>query len=459
MLLGFRAVIACPDSWKVKLHGNRRGNTTKVACSRPFHARVPAQSSPAGPQTDNFAHPISTSEACYYLVLPFPVTSSRASTRPNWAEVSLSALRHNYRALQQHVGRDVTLCAVVKCDAYGHGSEGCALALEQEGARWFGVTSTDEGVALRDAGVTSRILIMVGVWRGEEEDALRYDLTPTVHRIEDVEAIAGAAGRIGRRTPVSVHLKLDTGMTRLGLPRAELDDFALRFKAIPQVELGGVFSHLASSEVLDDQDALLQKQRFDASLHTLAGHGLHPTARHLANSGATLGRPDTWYNFIRPGMAIYGYELPLVYQGPRLARPPAPLGLIPVMSWKTRILSLRNVPAGQPLGYNGTYTTSSSARVAVIAAGYGDGLYRRLSPGGYVLLRSQRAPMLGRISMDLTIIDVTHISGVEIGDEVVLIGRSGSERITAVDHARWSGTIPYEILCNLSERVVRHHVE
>lgn len=383
----------------------------------------------------------------------------RASTRPNWAEVSLSALRHNFRVLQQHVGRDVTICAVVKCDAYGHGSEACALALEQEGACWFGVTSTDEGVALRDAGVRSRILILVGAFRGEEEDALRYGLTPTVHRMEDVEAVAQAAIRIGSREPVALHLKLDTGMARLGLPLSELDNFAQRIKAIPQVELEGVFSHLASAEVLDAADAERQEERFKQALHTLENHGLRPPIRHLANSSATLGRPESWYNFVRPGMAIYGYELPLVQRDGKAVAGHEPLGLIPAMSWKTRVLSLRNVPAGQALGYNGTYITPAPARIAVIAAGYGDGLYRKLSPGGYVLLRGQRAPMLGRVSMDLTIVDVTHISSAEIGDEVVLIGSSGDEHITAVDHARWSGTIAYEILCNLSERVVRHHVE
>ena len=383
----------------------------------------------------------------------------RASTRPNWAEVSLSALRHNFRALQQHVGPGVTICAVVKCDAYGHGSEACALALEQVGAAWFGVTSTDEGVALRDAGVRGRILVMVGVFRGEEEDALRYGLTPTVHRIEDVEAMAQAALRIGRRDPVAVHLKLDTGMARLGLSLSELANFSALLQSLPQIELEGVFSHLASSEVLDAADAERQKQRFADAVSVLEGHGLRPPLRHLANSGATLGRPDSWYNFVRPGMAIYGYELPLVHRDGSVAAEHHRLGLTPAMSWKTRVLSLRNVPAGQALGYNGVYVTPSPARIAVIAAGYGDGLYRRLSPGGYVLLRGQRAPMLGRISMDLTIVDVTNIPGAEIGDEVVLIGRSRDERITAIDHARWSGTIPYEILCNLSERVVRHHVE
>jgi alanine racemase len=361
--------------------------------------------------------------------------------------------------LQQHVGSQVTICAVVKCDAYGHGSEACALALEQEGACWFGVTSTDEGVALRDAGVRSRILILVGAFRGEEEDALRYGLTPTVSRVEDLEAVAQAAARIGAREPVPVHLKLDTGMARLGLSLSELDNFITRVKALPQIELEAVFSHLASAEVLDAADAQRQQDRFGAALQAIEQHGVNPRLRHLANSSATLGRRDSWYNFVRPGMAIYGYELPLVHRDGTAVAGYRRLGLVPAMSWKTRVLSLRDVPAGQALGYNGVYVTPVPARIAVIAAGYGDGLYRRLSPGGYALVRGQRVPFLGRISMDLTIVDVTHIPGCEIGDEVVLIGRSGDEQISAVDHARWSGTIPYEILCNLSERVVRHHVE
>ena len=248
-------------------------------------------------------------------------------------------------------------------------------------------------------------------------------------------------------------------MARLGLSLSELINFTTRVKMLPQVHVEGVFSHLASAEVLDAADAECQQQRFRDALRTLEDHGLRPPLCHLANSSATLGRPGARYNFVRPGMAIYGYELPLLHRDGTNARDYQPLGLIPAMSWKTRVLSLRDVPAGQALGYNGAFVTPAPARIAVIAAGYGDGLYRRLSPGGYVLLRGQRAPMLGRISMDLTIVDVSRIPGVEIGDEVVLIGRSGDEQITAVDHARWSGTIPYEILCNLSERVVRHHVE
>ena len=357
------------------------------------------------------------------------------------------------------MGDSVSVCAVVKCDAYGHGAEACALALEQEGATWFGVTSVDEGVALREAGVTGRILVMVGVFPGEEEDALRYELTPTVHRIEDVEAVASAALRMGWRSPVPVHLKLDTGMTRLGLSLSELDHFATQLQAVSAVELEGVFSHLASAEILDAEDAARQHIRFNRALECLESHDLRPKYKHLANSSATLGRPDTWYNFVRPGMAIYGYELPLVTRDASTERGHRNLGLLPALSWKTRVISVRDVPVGRALGYNGAYVTTLPTRVAVIAAGYGDGLYRRLSPGGHVLVRGRRAAILGRISMDMTIVDVTHIDGVEIGDEVVLIGRSGDEQITAIDHARWAGTIPYEIICNLSERVVRHHLE
>jgi alanine racemase len=256
-----------------------------------------------------------------------------------------------------------------------------------------------------------------------------------------------------------VHLKLDTGMARLGLSLSELDSFITCFKAIPEVQIEGVFSHLASAEVLDAEDARQQEQRFTQALQNLEAHEVRPSYRHLANSSATLGRPSTWYNFVRPGMALYGYELPLVCRDGSAVTNHQPLGLIPAMSWKTRVLSIRDVPAGQALGYSGAYVMPSSGRIAVIAAGYGDGLYRRLSPEGYVLIHGQRAPLLGRISMDLTIVDVTHIPQAQIGDEVVLIGASGSEQITAVDHARWSGTIPYEILCNLSERVARRHVE
>jgi len=401
---------------------------------------------------------------------------SRIYSRPNWAEVSLSALRHNFRQLQQHVGDDVIVCSVVKCDAYGHGYAECARVLEKEGGRWFGVTSTDEGVAMRDAGIAGRVLIMVGAWRGEEEDVLQYSLTPALSRVDELEAFSRAARRLRFSNPVPVHLKIDTGMARLGLPLAQLGDFAEALKRAPELELEGVFSHLASSEVLDDAGTQLQISRFQEALQTLAAHGLHPPLRHLANSSAAIARPDTWHNFVRPGLAIYGYELPPVKHDGSDAETAPMLNLRPVLQWKTRVISLRDVVAGQALGYGGTYVTSSPARIAVIAAGYGDGYSRKHSypkNGGSastsngsarqqrssVLIRGQRAFIVGRVAMDMTLVDVSHIAGCEIGDEVALIGESGSQRITAWDVARWSETLPYEVLCNLSERVLRKYVE
>ena len=223
-------------------------------------------------------------------------------------------MRHNFRVLQKHVGPDVAICAVVKCDAYGHGAQECALALEQEGAKWFGVTSTDEGVILREAGITGRVLVMCGVYRGEEEDALRLSLTPAVFRLQDVEALAQAAARQRPSSRIAIHLKIDTGMARLGLPLADLESFAEGIQRLPQIELEGVFSHLASSEVLDDEATQRQIERFTAALRTLSAYGLRPRLRHLANSSAAIERPDTWHNFVRPGLALYGYEQPPCYR-------------------------------------------------------------------------------------------------------------------------------------------------
>jgi len=406
----------------------------------------------------------------YHQGLAASFTSSRIETRPNWAEVSLSALRHNFRVLQAHVGAEVTICAVVKCNAYGHGVEECAPALEQAGAKWFGVTSTDEGVLLREAGITGRVLVLCGLYPGEEEDALHHALTPAVFRLEDANALAQAARRLRLEYRVPIHLKIDTGMTRLGIPFANLDSFAEGVKRLPEIELEGVFSHLASSEVLDDDGALQQIERFDAALRTLAAHGLRPRLRHLANSGAVIARPGTWHNFVRPGLALYGYEQPTLYRDGSLAADAPLLPLQRVLAWKTHVLGLRDVPAGQALGYGGAYVTPAPARIAVVSVGYGDGLARKISVNGtttsgaeparghgQVLLRGQRAPIVGRISMDLTLVDVTRVAGAAIGDEVVLIGSSGEQEITAWDHARWADTIVYETLCNLSKRVPRRH--
>ena len=364
---------------------------------------------------------------------------------------------------------------MVKCNAYGHGVEECAPALERAGAKWFGVTSTDEGILLREVGIRGRILVMCGLFAGEEEDALRHELTPAVFRLEDAQALAHAAERLRLNRAAPIHLKIDTGMGRLGLPLAELEAFAEGVKRLPQVTLEGVFSHLASSEVVDDQGTARQIERFDRALRTLANHGVHPALRHLANSGAVGARPNAWHNFVRPGLALYGYEQHWSHTDGSPATDVPVLPLKQVLAWKTHIIGLRNVPAGQALGYSGAYVTAAPARIAVVSVGYGDGLARKVSTHagippaptepdpllgrGEVLLRGRRAPMVGRISMDLTLVDVTDVPGAAIGDEVMLIGRSGEQRITAWDLARSSDTVVYETLCNLSKRVPRRHAE
>jgi alanine racemase len=364
----------------------------------------------------------------------------------------------------------------VKCDAYGHGYAECARVIEAEGGRWFGVTSTDEGVALREASITGRVLILVGAWRGEEEDVLHYSLTPTLSHIDELETFARAAQRIGLARRVAVHLKVDTGMSRLGLPMAELESFAEKLKRTPEIQLEGVFSHLASSEVLDDPGTQQQIQRFQQGLRLLSRLGVEPPIRHLANSSAAIQRPESRHNFVRPGLAIYGYELRPVKRDGSAGAIAKSLDLQPVLQWKTRVISLRDVPAGQALGYGGTYVTPVPARIAVIAAGYGDGYSRKNSYPrngasatngngssgelrSSVLIRGRRAPIVGRVSMDMTLVDVSRVAGCEIGDEVVLVGRSGDEQITAWDLAQWSETLPYEVLCNLSERVLRRYVD
>jgi alanine racemase len=376
-------------------------------------------------------------------------------TRPNWAEISLSALAENYQVIARHLGPAVTPCCVIKCDAYGHGVIECARALEDAGAVFLGVTSAEEGIAVRDSGVTLPVLVMTGFWRGEEEAVLRRDLIPAVANAEHIEALERAAVDLGLSRKIPVHLKVDTGMARLGVSLAELPALAARIAASPVVELQGVFSHLSESEVLDSPVAERQRVDFERAIALLADAGLHPRYRHLANTAATTARPETWNNMVRPGLALYGYNLKC--EGPGAAE--ATLPVRPVLTWKTRVIALRDIAPGTPVGYNQRWHAARPTRLAVIPVGYGDGFSRHLSRGGQVILRDHYAPIAGNVSMDLTMIDVTDIPAAAIGDEVLLIGRSPHCSIGADDHARLAGTIVYEILCSLSPRVPRVYVE
>ena len=380
----------------------------------------------------------------------------RTATRPTWAQVSLENLRYNFGVVQRHIGAGITVCAVVKADAYGHGAVECARALEGEGARWLGVTSLDEAIPLRDAGIHARILLMTGFWRGEEEEIVRLQLTPMVWEPGQVESLEKAAAGLGLpRLPV--HLKVDTGMGRLGVDPEDLYQVCAALKSSPHLLLEGLSTHLASSEVLDAPSVDDQLRRFAQARNLLSNEGFNPLLIHAANTGAVISRRESWNTMVRPGIALYGYHLPFERAGREVSGSRLHLAVKPVLTWKTRILSLRDVRANQALGYGGTYVTKAPARIAALPVGYADGLNRAVSSRGRVIVREHCAPIVGRISMDLTLADVTGLSGVSVGDEVIVLGALDGLNVDAREHAELANTNVYEILCAISKRVPRKY--
>jgi alanine racemase len=382
---------------------------------------------------------------------------SRVATRPTWAEVSLANLRQNFRTVQRHVGSSVTVCAVVKADAYGHGAVECSRALEAEGAGWMGVTSLDEAIPLREAGIGANILLMTGFWRGEESEIVRLRLTPTVWELWHIESLEAAAAVLGvSRHPV--HLKIDTGMGRLGVVVDQLPAVLAALKSAKHLVLAGLSTHLASSEIMDAPSVAEQERVFEGARRLVREAGMEPNFVHMANTGAVISRRETWNNMVRPGVALYGYYLPFQRAGREVSGGTLRLPVKPILTWKTRILSMRNFGANQPLGYGATYVTKAPAHVAVLPVGYADGYNRQLSNRGRVIVREHYAPIVGRISMDLTLVDVTGIPAVAVGDEVILLGAGGGLSVDALEHAELANSTPYEILCNISKRVPRRYV-
>ena len=378
------------------------------------------------------------------------------ATRPTWAKVSLSTLRQNFRTVQKHVGANVTVCAVVKADAYGHGAVECSRALEAEGAKWLGVTSLDEAIPLREAGVRANILLMTGFWRGEESEIIRLHLTPTIWEPWHIESLDGAAAALGvAQHPV--HLKVDTGMGRLGVGVDQLPGVLAGLKEAEHLVLEGLSTHLASSEIMDAPSVAEQERSFGATQRMVREAGFDPIFVHMANTGAVISRRETWNSMVRPGVALYGYYLPFQRAGREVSGGTLRLPVKPVLTWKTRILSLRDFGANQALGYGATYVTKAPAHVAVLPVGYADGYNRQLSNRGRVILREHYAPIVGRISMDLTLVDVTGIPGVAVGDEVILLGAGEGLSVDALEHAELANSTPYEILCNISKRVPRRY--
>ena len=371
--------------------------------------------------------------------------------RPTWAEISLPALKHNYLTIRNHLIAPAQLMAVVKANAYGHGAVECARALEATGADWFGVALVEEGIELRQAGITRPIFCLGGFWRGQADDLIAHDLTTAVYRLDQVEELNARAGALGRGA--NFHLKVDTGMGRLGVRLDELAEFARTLGRFDSVKLDGLMTHLAASDSDTTDFTERQVARYEEAVGILRDLGLDPSWRHLANSAGIHAYPQSHGNLARVGAAMYGLTRDV------LSTKIEPFDVRPVMSLHSRVVMLKTVPAGTPLGYGCAFTTARESRVATLPIGYADGLRRLHSNNGRVLLRGQFAPIVGRVSMDLTIIDVTDVPGAEIGDEALLIGERNGMRISAEDLAEEIGTISYEIVTGISARVPRMYVD
>jgi alanine racemase len=400
-----------------------------------------------------------------------PHRNDRIGTVKNWVEISESRLRNNYNVLAEVAGPESAVLAVVKANAYGHGACLCAPILARAGAHWLGVTDVAEGIAVRHALLAAEvspspsILVMSGMLGDDAEAMIQHRLTPVVWTLEHLNWLAEAASHLQISSPLPLHIEIDTGMARQGVaPGADLDTLLHHLKEQPNLHLDGVMTHFASAEVADSPQTLAQRNLFEQVAHSVITAGLHPTWLHAGNS-STVDNLDTEKNLswlrtlaattgarsmVRAGLALYGYCLPI--ESATSATPHAQIkpNVYPVMTWKTRIIDLRDIHPGATIGYNAIFSATHPMRLALLPLGYADGLRRELSgsnhhAGGWAMVQGRRAPIVGRVSMNLTIVDVTGIPGVSVGDEAIVLG----DDITADDHAQLARTIAYEIVCGV----------
>ncbi len=377
--------------------------------------------------------------------------------RPVWAEISLKAIANNLRVTRRHIGPKPQILAVVKSNGYGLGAVPVAKALQTAGADRFGVTCANEGVELRESGIRKPILVLTGFWPGEEKRFIKNRLTPTVTRLGDLKFLERAAKASGAKSPLKFHLKINSGMNRLGLAPSEIGAFASEFANCRHLVLEGTFTHFASAEDFSARQTDDQEELFRKCLGRLRELGISPGIVHMANSGAICARPSTWADMVRPGAILYGYyqSFDPPQKGQEVRRM---LPVEPSLSLRARIIALRDLPPGQPVGYSARFVTERQSRIAVINAGYADGILRQRTNRGCVLVRGRRVPLVGTVSMDLTTLDVTGLPEVALGDVVTIYGKDGNDQIRVSDVAHEIGTVTSDLLCALGRRVARYYL-
>lgn len=367
----------------------------------------------------------------------------------SWVEIDLDSFRQNWAEIKRLVSPGVKILQAVKADAYGHGAIEISRAAVKNGVYGLGVANADEGVQLRVGGIETPIIILSPSTAAEIDEIIKYNLIPSVSDIHFAVELSAKLVEKEKRAPV--HIEVDTGMGRGGAISGDAIAMVKDVLALPNIEVEGIFSHLSVSEAQDDEYNALQWERFDKILKGLEKEGIAISLRHISNSGGLIDFPAFNLDMVRPGIMTYG-----VYPGPGME---AKAKLAPVMTFKTTVVILKDFPAGYSIGYGKTYVTEKLTRIATIPVGYGDGYGVVMSNRGEALIRGRRAPIVGRISMDMCTVDVTHIPECETGDEVVLMGRQGKEYISATEIAEKAGTISYEILCALGKRAPRVFVD
>jgi alanine racemase len=367
--------------------------------------------------------------------------------RPTFAYIDLDALEYNYKEVRRRIGNDVSILSVVKANAYGHGIREISKELERLGVDFLGIAICEEGIELREAGIKKPILILNGIFNEDIERVINYNLTPAIYDIETAKKLSQSTNNV-----INIHVKIDTGMGRLGISPDQIREFFLELTKLKNINIEGIFSHLSSADKLEELPYTLEQiNRFNHIIKEIESLGIYPKYKHIANSSAIIYIDHSIYNMVRPGLMLYGIYPSHCLKGK--------IKLKPVLSLKSSIIQLKNIPKGYSISYGRSFVTNRDSLIATIPIGYGDGYSRFFSNKGYVIIRGKRVPIVGVVCMDLIMVDVTDADGAKIGDEVVIIGKSGDCENSVEEMAEDIGTIPYEILCSIGSRIPRRYTK